>query len=63
MIRIKDFNPDLLKIDKKLYKTIGIYYIGYITMEDFDYVKIKTVNPSYIFIGEADEYIEEKKGK
>ena len=60
MSKIKDFNPDLLKIEKKSYKTIGIYYIGYITIKDSDYVKISTVNPLYIFIGEADEYIEEK---
>ena len=28
MINIKDFHPSLLKIDKKTYKNIGIYYIG-----------------------------------
>ena len=28
MIKIKDFNPDLLKIDKKSYKNTDIYYIG-----------------------------------
>ena len=39
MIRIKDLNPDLLKIDKKLYKNINICYIGYITMKETDYVK------------------------
>ena len=43
MIKMKDFNPDLLKIDKKSYKNIDIYYIGYITMKDFDYVKINSV--------------------
>ena len=45
MINIKDFDPNLLKIDKKSYKNIDIYYIGYITMKDSDYVKIKNVNP------------------
>ena len=44
MIRIKDFNPDLIKIDKKSFKNIGIHYIGYITIKDFDYVKINSVN-------------------
>ena len=34
MINIEDFDPNLLKIDKKLYKIIDIYYIGYITMKD-----------------------------
>ena len=45
MINIKDFDPSLLKIYKKPYKNIGIYYIGYITMKDFDYLKINSVNP------------------
>ena len=31
MINIKDFDLRLLKIDKKSYKNIGIYNIGYIT--------------------------------
>ena len=58
MINIENFNPDLLKIDKKSYKNIGIYYIGYITMKNSDYVKINSVNPLYIIIGKADRYIE-----
>ena len=44
MINIKDFDPNLLKIDKKSYKNIDIYYIGYITMKDSDYVKINIVD-------------------
>ena len=32
IINIKDLYPDLLKIDKKSYKNIGIYYIGYIAI-------------------------------
>ena len=40
MINVKNFGPNLLKIDKNSYKNIDIYYIGYITMKDFDYVKI-----------------------
>ena len=30
-INLKDFDASLLKVDKKDYKEIGIYYIGYIT--------------------------------
>ena len=33
MINIKDFDSNLLKIDKKSYQNIGIYYIGYITIK------------------------------
>ena len=61
-INIKDFNPNLLKIDKKLYKNIDIYYIGYITVKDSYYVKINSVNPLYLIISEADGYIKEKNG-
>ena len=31
MINIKGFDPNLIKIDKKSYKNVGIYNIGYIT--------------------------------
>ena len=62
MIAIKNFDSNLLKIDKKLYKKIGIYYIGYITMKDSDYGKINSVNPLYLIVGEADGYIKEKNG-
>ena len=31
LINIKDFDPKLLKLEKKSYKNIDIYYIGYIT--------------------------------
>ena len=62
MINIKDFDPNLLKIDKKSYKNIDIYYIGYITMKDSDYVKIKSVNSLYLIVSEVDEYVKEKNG-
>ena len=62
MINIANFDPNLLKIDKKSYKNIDIYYIGYITMKDSDYVKIKNVNPLYLIISEVDGHFEEKNG-
>ena len=62
MINIKDFDSNLLKIDKKSYKNIDIYYIGYITMKDSDYVKINSVNPLYLIVGKVDRYIEERNG-
>ena len=60
MINIEDFDPNLLKIDKKSYKNIDICYIGYITMKDSDYVKIKSGNPLYLIIGKVIGHIEEK---
>ena len=43
MINIKTFDPILLKIDQKSYENLDIYYIGYMTMEDSEYVKINRV--------------------
>ena len=31
MVNIKDFDPNLMKLDKKPFKNIAIYYIGHIT--------------------------------
>ena len=63
MINIEVFDPDLLKIDKKTYKNIDIYYIGYITIKNIDdYEYIYSVNPLYLIIGEVDGHIEEKNG-
>ena len=62
MINIKNFDSDLLKIDKKPYKIIDIYYIEYITIKDLDYVNIHSVDPLYFIINTADGYIEESNG-
>ena len=40
MINMKDFDSNLLKIDKKSNKNIDIYYFGYLTMKNCGYVKI-----------------------
>ena len=64
MINIKDFNSSLLKIDRKPYKNISIYNIGYITIKKTDeYENTNSVNPLYLMIGEEIQHIEEKKWK
>ena len=46
MVNIKKVDSNLLKIDKKSYKNIGIYNIGYITIKKIDdYENIYSVNP------------------
>ena len=42
MINIKNFEPKLLEIDRKLYKNICIYNIEYITIKKIDGYKILT---------------------
>ena len=60
LIKIKDFHPELLKLEKKSYKNIDIYYIGYIAKKD-EY-KINGINPLYLLVHRIDGFIEEKRG-
>ena len=51
----------MLKIDKKSYKNISIYNIGYITIKKIDDCEnIYSVNPLYLLVNHANGYIEEK---
>ena len=50
----------MLKLDKKSYKNIGIYNIGYITIKKTgDYKSIYSANPLYLGITHASRHIEE----
>ena len=63
IINIEEFDSNLLKIDKKSYKDIDIYYIGYITIKKIgDCENIYSVNPLYLIIGKVDGHIEENNG-
>ena len=51
----------MLKNDKKSYKYIGIYNIGYIKKKKIDdYENIYIVNPLYLIIANTSGYIKEK---
>ena len=64
MINIEVFDSNLLKIDKRSHKSIGIYNIEYITIKKFDdYENIHSENPLYLTIGEVIGHIEKKKRK
>ena len=62
MINIIDFYPNLLKIDKKSYKNIDIYYTKNIIIRGSDYVKINSVNPFYVIVDKVHGNFEEKNG-
>ena len=63
MISIKNFELNLLKIDRKSYNNIGIYNIGYVTIKKIDDCEnIYSVNPLYLRVNHANEYIKEKNG-
>ena len=62
IINPKNFDPILLKIDKKSYKEIGIQNIGHITIKKIDDCEnIYSVNPLYLLVNHANGYIEKKK--
>ena len=49
IINLKNFDSNFLKIDKKHYKEINIYYIGYIAIKKtYDCENIHSVNPLYL---------------
>ena len=60
IIDIEIFDSSLLKLDKRSYKGIGVYNIGYITIKKIgDCKNIYNVNPLYLRITHANGYIEE----
>ena len=51
----------MLKIDKKGYNEINIYYIGHVTIKKIgDYNNINSVNPLYLMINEMISHFEER---
>ena len=58
-INLKDFDARLLKVDKKDYKEIDIYYIGYVTVKKIaNCNNINSVNPLYLMINEMIGHFE-----
>ena len=53
MFNLINFEPNLLKVDKKYYKGINIYHIGYITIkkkiEDYESIHIVKYSQSIHF--------------
>ena len=61
IIDLENFDARSLKIDKKSYKDINIYNIGYVTKKKIsNCMNINSVNPLYLGITRANGYIEEK---
>ena len=60
IIDIKTFDSKNLKLDKKMYKDLDIYNIGYVTIKKIgDCYDVNSVNPLYLSIDNASGYIEE----
>ena len=53
----------MLKIDKKDYSKVDIYYISYVTIKKVaDYNNINSGNPLYLMINKIIGHFEEKNG-
>ena len=62
-INLKDFDARLLKVDKKDYKEIDIYYIGYVTVKKIaNCNNINSVNPLHLMINEMIGHFEQTNG-
>ena len=59
LIKLFDFHANMLKLDKKLFKDINIFCIGYVTKKQ-EY-KINTAKPFYLLIYKIDGFIEKKE--
>ena len=59
-INLNDFDASMLKVDKKSYKDIDIYYIGYVTFKEIaNCNNINSVNPLYLMIDKMIGHFEE----
>ena len=62
IIDIKTFDSNNLKLDKKSYKDLDIYNIGYVAIKKIgDCYDVNSVKPLYLRIDNASGYIEEKE--
>ena len=60
IIDIKTFDSNNLKPDKKSYKDLDIYNIGYVTIKKIGSgYDVNSVNPLYLRINNVNGYIEE----
>ena len=60
-INLKDFDARLLEVDKRDYKDIDIYYIGYVTVKKIANCNdINIVNPLYLMVNEMIGHFEDK---
>ena len=61
MINVLNFEASNLKIDKKAWKDIDIYYIGYVDKKRE--WSVNSVNPLYLLINRVHGYVSENSNK
>ena len=61
IVDIKNFNARLLEVDKKSFKDVGTYNIGYIAIKKIDDCKnVSSVSHLYLLIVHANRYTEKE---
>ena len=65
VINIKNFDPNLLSIDKISFKStdVVVYNIKYITMKSIDRVNTDSANSLYLAFDDVDGYIVEENNE
>ena len=59
LINVLNFETNNLKLDKKTWKNIDVYYIGYVDKKSD--LNVNSVNPLYLIINRVYGYVSEKK--
>ena len=61
-LNVSNFETGNLKLDKKSWKDIDIYYIGYIDKSKPSDWKVNSVNPLYLIVNKVFCFVGEKNG-
>ena len=59
LINVLNFETNNLKLDKKTWKNIDVYYIGYVDKKSD--LNVNSVNPLYLIINRVYGNVSEKK--
>ena len=62
LINVLHFEASNLKLDKRTWKDIDVYYIGYVDKDKPSDWKVNSVNPIYLVINKVHGSISEKNG-
>ena len=62
LINVSNFEPGNLKLDKKSWNDIDIYYNGYVDKSKPSEWRINSVNPLYLIVNRVFSFVGEKNG-
>ena len=63
LINLSNFNMNNLRLDKKTWRDIDIYYIGYVDKNKPEEWCVNSVNPLYLMINKVFCFVGEKNGE